>query len=80
MHMTHRWLKRCLTHLDKTPLKYDYNQTFFPIVQGSTYKDLRRRKPDLSKAKDLLGYSPSIPLKEAIHMVVNKMREGHSNK
>lgn len=29
MHMTHRWLKRCLTHLDKTPLKYDYNQTFF---------------------------------------------------
>ena len=45
-----------------------------------TYKDLRRRKPDLSKAKDLLGYSPSIPLKEAIHMVVNKMREGHSNK
>jgi len=41
MHMTHRWLKRCITHLDKTPLKYDYNQALFPIVQGSTYKDLR---------------------------------------
>ena len=41
MHMTHRWLKRCMEHLDKTPLKYDYDQTFFPIVQGSTYKDLR---------------------------------------
>ncbi|MBO6880750.1 tRNA guanosine(34) transglycosylase Tgt [Winogradskyella sp.] len=41
MHMTHRWLERCLTHLKKTPLKYDYEQTFFPIVQGSTYKDLR---------------------------------------
>lgn len=41
MHMTHRWLDRCIAHLEKTPLKYDYEQTFFPIVQGSTYKDLR---------------------------------------
>ncbi|WP_188653062.1 tRNA guanosine(34) transglycosylase Tgt [Yeosuana aromativorans] len=41
MHMTHRWLDRCINHLEKTPLKYGYNQAFFPIVQGSTYKDLR---------------------------------------
>lgn len=41
MHMTHRWLDRCIDHLEKVPLKYDYEQTFFPIVQGSTYKDLR---------------------------------------
>ena len=41
MHMTHRWLDRCMTHLEKTPFKYGYSQTFFPIVQGSTYKDLR---------------------------------------
>jgi len=41
MHMTHRWLKRCIEHLTSTPLKYEYNQTFFPIVQGSVYKDLR---------------------------------------
>ena len=46
MHMTHRWLERCLTHLDKTPLKYDYRQTFFPIVQGSTYKDLRKQSAE----------------------------------
>jgi len=46
MHMTHRWLKRCITHLEKTPLKYDYNQTFFPIVQGSTYKDLRKQSAE----------------------------------
>jgi len=46
MHMTHRWLKRCITHLDKTPLKYDYNQAFFPIVQGSTYKDLRKQSAE----------------------------------
>lgn len=41
MHMTHRWLDRCLQHLEKTPVLYEYEQTFFPIVQGSTYKDLR---------------------------------------
>ncbi len=46
MHMTHRWLERCMTHLKKTPLKYDYQQTFFPIVQGSTYKDLRQQSAD----------------------------------
>ncbi len=42
MHMTHRWLDRCCTHFDRgsQPL-YGYDQTFFPIVQGSTYKDLR---------------------------------------
>ncbi|HPE84273.1 MAG TPA: tRNA guanosine(34) transglycosylase Tgt, partial [Aequorivita sp.] len=46
MNMTHRWLDRCIKHLEKTPLKYDYGQTFFPIVQGSTYKDLRRQSAE----------------------------------
>jgi queuine tRNA-ribosyltransferase len=41
MSMTHRWLDRCINHLEKTPLKYGYCQSFFPIVQGSTFKDLR---------------------------------------
>ena len=44
--MTHRWLDRCISHLEKTPLKYDYGQTFFPIVQGSTYKDLRKQSAE----------------------------------
>nr|MBP6074621.1 queuine tRNA-ribosyltransferase family protein [Flavobacterium sp.] len=35
------WLDRCINHLEKLPFKYGYEQTFFPIVQGSTYKDLR---------------------------------------
>ncbi|WP_369048624.1 tRNA guanosine(34) transglycosylase Tgt [Tenacibaculum sp. UWU-22] len=43
MERTHRWLTRCVNHLKRTPLKYDYNQTLFPIVQGSTYKDLRKQ-------------------------------------
>lgn len=46
MHMTHRWLDRCINHLEKTPLKYNYNQAFFPIVQGSTYKDLRKQSAE----------------------------------
>ncbi|RZJ54042.1 MAG: tRNA guanosine(34) transglycosylase Tgt [Flavobacterium sp.] len=46
MHMTHRWLDRCINHLDKVPYKYGYEQTFFPIVQGSTYKDLRRQSAE----------------------------------
>lgn len=46
MHMTHRWLDRCITHLDKVPYKYGYSQAFFPIVQGSTYKDLRAQSAE----------------------------------
>mgnify|MGYP000577873551 FL=1 len=46
MHMTHRWLKRCVNHLEKLPFKYGYEQTFFPIVQGSTYKDLRKQSAE----------------------------------
>jgi queuine tRNA-ribosyltransferase len=41
MHMTHRWLKRCCDRFDATEALYGYNQSLFPIVQGSTFKDLR---------------------------------------
>ena len=46
MHMTHRWLDRCINHLDKLPFKYGHEQTFFPIIQGSTYKDLRMQSAE----------------------------------
>ncbi|WP_373519686.1 tRNA guanosine(34) transglycosylase Tgt [Pricia sp.] len=46
MHMTHRWLGRCIAHLEKTPFEYGYSQTFFPIVQGSTYTDLRKQSAE----------------------------------
>jgi len=46
MHMTHRWLDRCINHLEKLPYTYDYSQSFFPIVQGSTYKDLRKQSAE----------------------------------
>ncbi len=41
MHMTHRWLKRCQKHFAETPSVHDYGQILAPIVQGSTYEDLR---------------------------------------
>lgn len=41
MQMTHRWLKRCCDRFDETDPLYGYNQSLFPIVQGSTFKDLR---------------------------------------
>lgn len=46
MKMTHRWLKRCCEHFDKTEPKYGFNQTLFPIVQGSVYKDLRSKSAE----------------------------------
>ena len=41
METTYKWLKRCIARLDETEPYYGYEQTLFPIVQGSTYKDLR---------------------------------------
>ena len=41
MNITHAWLQRCCEHFDNTEPKYGYSQTLFPIVQGSTFRDLR---------------------------------------
>ncbi|HPD54593.1 MAG TPA: tRNA guanosine(34) transglycosylase Tgt [Bacteroidia bacterium] len=41
MEMTHRWLQRCLKHYRATEPKYGHYQYLFPIVQGSTFRDLR---------------------------------------
>jgi len=42
MELTHRWLARCVQRMAETEPKYGYNQSLFPIVQGSTFKDLRK--------------------------------------
>lgn len=46
MHMTHRWLDRCINRFNETEPKYGYEQALFPIVQGSTYKDLRAQSAE----------------------------------
>ena len=55
MGMTHRWLKRCLEQMDKTSCNYGYNQALFPIVQGSTYKDLRQESAKVISSFDAFG-------------------------
>ena len=52
MKMTHRWLKRCCDRFDSTEGLYGYNQTLMPIVQGSTYKDLRRQSAEVIASFD----------------------------
>ena len=42
MELTHRWLARCVQRLSETDCPYGYEQALFPIIQGSTYKDLRK--------------------------------------
>lgn len=46
MEMTHRWLARCCERFDSTEGLYGYEQTLFPIVQGSTYPDLRAQSAE----------------------------------
>jgi queuine tRNA-ribosyltransferase len=73
MHMTHRWLNRCITHLEKTPIKYGHSQAFFPIVQGSTYKDLRKQSAEFiasvgAEGNAIGGLSVGEPAEEMYEM------------
>lgn len=47
MEMTHRWLERCCKRFDETEPLYGYSQSLFPIVQGSTFKDLRVKSAEI---------------------------------
>src|SRR5258707_1754821 len=53
--MTHRWLKRCVNRMDSTESKYGYNQSLFPIVQGSVYKDLRIQSAEFITSQNQQG-------------------------
>lgn len=46
MHLTHRWLERCIKQFDNTTCPHGYEQTLSPIVQGSTFKDLRKQSAE----------------------------------
>lgn len=55
MQLTHRWLDRCFKHLESTQPKYGYDQNLFPIVQGGTYKDLRKASAEFISSKNAAG-------------------------
>ena len=55
MELTHRWLARCVTQMGNTEPKYGYEQSLFPIVQGSTYKDLRQASAEFVASMECDG-------------------------
>ena len=55
MERTHRWLDRCIARWDATSPLYGFDQALFPIVQGSTYSDLRRESAEYIASKNAWG-------------------------
>lgn len=55
MELTHRWLERGIKHFHATEPKYDYSQTYFPIVQGCVYPDLRRKSAEFITSQNCEG-------------------------
>lgn len=55
MELTHRWLARCFQRFNETEPKYGYDQSLFPIVQGSTYKDLRQQSAEFAASMEADG-------------------------
>jgi queuine tRNA-ribosyltransferase len=53
--ITHQWLQRCVKRIDSTEPRYGYEQTLFPIVQGSVYKDLRIQSAEFIAAQNQRG-------------------------
>ena len=55
MERTHRWLSRGIQHFKETENKYGYSQTFFPIVQGCVYPNLRRESAKFISDQEMEG-------------------------
>lgn len=55
MELTHRWLDRGVAHFNNTQALYGYKQFYFPIVQGSVYKDLRKQSAEKIASLDMSG-------------------------
>jgi queuine tRNA-ribosyltransferase len=55
MHRTHRWLDRCLARFNSTEPRYGHEQALFPIVQGSTFAELRKASAEYIAGKGAYG-------------------------
>jgi len=55
MEMTHRWLVRCKNRFNETEPLYGYHQSLFPIVQGSTFPDLRKQSAEFIASQEAEG-------------------------
>ncbi len=55
MDLTHRWLERGMKYYKETEPLYGHHQAYFPIVQGSVYKDLRQQSAEFISKQNALG-------------------------
>lgn len=74
MELTHRWLDRGIEQFRNTESLYGYHQYFLPIVQGSIYKDLRRKSAEYiaacnMEANAIGGLSVGEPIAEMYAML-----------
>jgi queuine tRNA-ribosyltransferase len=53
--ITHRWLDRCIARIRETVPLYGHHQALFPIVQGSTYPDLRKKSAEFVASRGAEG-------------------------
>ena len=55
LELTHNWLDRCIKRFNETEPLYGYEQALFPIVQGCTYRDLRKASAEFVASKEAAG-------------------------
>ena len=53
MHLTHRWLDRCIEQFNTTKGEYGYDQILAPIVQGSVYPHLRKQSAEFIASRNM---------------------------
>lgn len=53
--LTMRWTDRAITHFNNTEPRYGHRQALFPIVQGATFRDLRKEACEQVIERDMLG-------------------------
>ena len=57
LNLTKSWLERFAKRFRETEPLYGYDQTFFPIIQGCVYEDLRREAVEHAVGIDADGYA-----------------------
>ncbi len=55
LRITNQWLDRCFSRIQETEPLYGYHQSLFPIVQGSTFSDLRKESAEYVANKNAEG-------------------------
>lgn len=55
MNLTHRWLERGIKAFSESEPIYNFEQSYFPIVQGSVYKSLRKKSAEYISSKNMPG-------------------------